>query len=717
MARPQKPAASSSAADDPFRPWLLAGATMLTVARPLLPSDGPGAAASGDGPLFVLLWLAIATIWALRIAMQRGGMARFGAADIAVVALTAWHAISALVATQDGAPRPAIASLWLWVGFGASFFLLRQLLRGERELRALAAVMVAVAVTESGYGYHQFFVTMPADRALFDQDPDEAVRIARVYAPEGSRERYLFGQRVNSTEPMGTFALANSLAGFLAPWLVVTLGVGAAALALRLRDVRLEAPALVCAVAILGCLILTKSRAAVVGVGSGVLLLGLWTIARGTRFTWRTGAIVGAIAVAAIGVLGAAAIWTGSLDREVLTEAGKSLGYRIQYWQATWQMILANPWFGCGPGQFQSTYAQFKLPEASEVVSDPHNFLLEVWGTAGTPAALALLLTIGLVAWRIVAGHNVLVSASQGLPVSRDATPQILLGCGAGFLFALAIGAISTVPLSIDAFLGGVLISTIVLAALWLWISRGALPVAVTAIAAVALLVNLLVAGGIGFAGVAGTLWLLAALLLTAVEPLRKLPAWGATALFFATTALALGCFVQDYQPALARATALASAERDPQRAEQYFEAAAAADPLSAEPWNRLAGLAWGRWQELPAPATFQATIRFLDEAQQRDPRSAALVDFRGDICFRAYQHTQGAAELQLAIEAFERSAALYPTNVYTRAKLAIALGAAGREAAATEQATEALRLDAATPHKDQKLPDDVRWQVELLSR
>jgi len=717
MARPQKPVAKPTGVDDPFRPWLLAGATMLTVARPLLPSDGPGSVMTGDGPLFVLLWLALATIWALRVAMQRGGMARFGAVDIAVVALVGWHAISALVATQDGAPRPAIASLWLWVGFGASFFLLRQLLRGDRELRALSAVMVALAVTESGYGYHQFFVTMPADRALFAQDPDEAVRIARVYAPEGSRERYLFGQRVNSTEPMGTFALANSLAGFLAPWLTVTLGLGAAALALRLRDMRLEAPALICAVAILGCLILTKSRAAVVGVGFGVLLLGMWTAARGTRFTWRTSVIVGVVALVAIGALGAAAVWSGSLDREVLTEAGKSLGYRLQYWQATWQMILANPWFGCGPGQFQSTYAQFKLPEASEVVADPHNFLLEVWGTAGTPAAVALLLTIGLVAWRILAGQKTVSNSPASVSQGRDATPQILLGCGAGFLFALAIGAISIVPLSINAFLGGVLLTAVVLAALWLWISRGALPVAVTAIAAVVLLVNLLVAGGISFAGVAGSLWLLTALSLAAVEPLRKLPAWGATVLLVVMGALAVGCFVEEYQPAMARAMALAAAERDPQRAEQYFEAAAAADPLSAEPWNRLAGLAWGRWQELPAPATFAATIQFLDEAEKRDPRSAALTDFRGDICFRAYQLTQAAADLELAIAAFERSAALYPTNTFTFAKLATALAAAGRKAEAAQQATEALRLDAATPHKDQKLPDDVRWQVELLVR
>jgi O-antigen ligase len=716
MPRVAKNTALPVASDDPFRPWLLAGATMLIVARPLLPSDGPNAGATGEGPLFVLLWLALAGIWALRAVMKRGGMTRWGAAEVAVIALVGWHALAAFVALRDGAPRPAIGSLWQWVGFAASFFLLRQLLRGERERRALVAVMIALAVAESAYGLHQFFVTMPADRALFARDPDEAIRIARVYAPEGSRERYLFGQRVNSTEPMGTFALANSLAGFLAPWLVATLGVVAAALVLRRRDARVWAPALACAVAIFGCLLLTKSRAAVAGVATGGLLLAAWAIARGARVTWRTAVLVAAIGLVIVAALSAAAIATGALDREVLTEAGKSLGYRLQYWQATGQIIRANPWFGCGPGQFQSTYAHYKLPEASEVVSDPHDFFLEVWGTAGTPAAIALLLTIGLVGWRIVNGQrqfDVRTDSRNAL----DATTQILIGCGAGFFFALAIGPISVVALSINAQMGGLLVSAVVVAALWPWISRGDLPVAVTTIAAVALLVNLLVAGGIGFAGVAGTLWLLAALSLSAVEPLRKLPMWGAAAMLAVAAALGFGCYAQAYRPAIASATALASAERDPARAEQYFEEAAAADPLSAEPWSRLAGLMWARWQEIPAQATFDALIRCLDEAQARDPRSAALSDFRGDICFRAYQQTGRPTQLELAIAAFERSAGLYPTNIFTRAKLAIALAAGGRAQEAAEQANESLRLDAATPHADQKLPADVRQQVEALAR
>ena len=48
---------------DPVRPWLLAGAVALSVARPLLPSEG--AIVSSDALLFILLPLVLAAAWAL----------------------------------------------------------------------------------------------------------------------------------------------------------------------------------------------------------------------------------------------------------------------------------------------------------------------------------------------------------------------------------------------------------------------------------------------------------------------------------------------------------------------------------------------------------------------------------------------------------------------------------------------------------------------------
>ena len=107
--------------------------------------------------------------------------------------------------------------LWEWIGLGVGYFLLRQLLRGQHKARAIVVVMIGLATAMSCYGLEQYFVSLPADRERYAVDPEGALRDAGLFAPPGSRQRFLFEQRVNSTEPMGTFALANSLAGFLAP--------------------------------------------------------------------------------------------------------------------------------------------------------------------------------------------------------------------------------------------------------------------------------------------------------------------------------------------------------------------------------------------------------------------------------------------------------------------------------------------------------------------
>ncbi len=54
-------------------------------------------------------------------------------------------------------------------------------------MRAIAAVMVTLAVTMSAYGFHQFFYSIPRDQARFREDPEAALREAHVAAPPGSR--------------------------------------------------------------------------------------------------------------------------------------------------------------------------------------------------------------------------------------------------------------------------------------------------------------------------------------------------------------------------------------------------------------------------------------------------------------------------------------------------------------------------------------------------
>ncbi len=400
--------------------------------------------------------------------------------------------------------------LWEWTSLGLVYFLTRELVRTAAQSRALIAVSIALAVVLAAYGYHQYFVSMPADRAQYALDPDAMLRQSgQWYAPE-SAERTQFENRLRSTEPMATFALANSLAGYLVPWLLVTLGIGASGWASKNSSRReLRWALALAALAIAGCLILTKSRSAYGAITLGVALLPLTVPAVRERLRWRL--VLGLAGVVA--VLVAAAIAAGGLDRAVLSEAGKSLGYRLEYWQSTWAMIQDQPWLGCGPGNFQDAYMRYKLPQASEEIQDPHNLFFEVWGSAGTPAFLALLAVLGCFAWQTWR------RAKPPEPKStEDASPSRLdlvalpIGAAAGFFLAHFVGLLVGLQLGWTQAWAGSALGALVVVGLWPWVRAGRLPAALATLAALALVVHLSAAGGISFPGVAYSLWILLAL-------------------------------------------------------------------------------------------------------------------------------------------------------------------------------------------------------------
>ena len=208
-----------------MRPWLLAAACGLWVVRPLYPSEG--AASRGDGLPVVMLWLALAVFWLLGAIGRREFRLRFGWIDAGLFLAIGLHTVSALWAATHGSPRPAVNMLWEWIGLGVGFFLTRQLVDGPREARAVVAVMVALAVALACYGMYHTLYEMAEPRQLYRDNPDEALKAAGVWYPPGSPGTGDLQRTAwRAVEPLATFALTNSLAGYLAPWLVVMLGIG-----------------------------------------------------------------------------------------------------------------------------------------------------------------------------------------------------------------------------------------------------------------------------------------------------------------------------------------------------------------------------------------------------------------------------------------------------------------------------------------------------------
>ncbi len=695
--------------------------TALWVARPLFPSES--AATHGDGLTAVMLWIALLVFWFLGSIGRPKLAVRFGCTDAAVALLMLCFTAAALWAVGHGSPRPAVNVLWEWLGMGLSFFLARQLIATPREARAVAAVMVALAVAVSAFGIYQWAYELPATLAKYDANPDGELRRAGLWFPPDSPERKLFRDRLASDLPAGTFALSNSLAGFVAPWLVVLAGVAWSSLRNRKR----LAMTIACMAPLAVCLLLTRSRSGCIAAGVGVLLV--WLLRRQRRFRpgWRT-AVVAA-------VLLAAAVAVGTLHREKLAQATKSFGYRVQYWQSSLQMIADHPWLGCGPGNFQDAYTRYKLPEASEEIADPHNFLLEIWATAGTPAALAFLAVLGCFAWsQYKSGDLGFSNQPSPNPKSQipnpksDPWPHVLAGGGIGFLLSVPLGMLSAAPPGTTAVplgpFGHVNVATAVLLGLPLaaatvavllgWIREGRMPGWLPAVAVVVLLVDLLAAGGIGLPGVAGTFWLLLCLGLQG-HGLRTCRGWGAWAGLAAAIALAVACFNTAYSPVLSCQARMRVSERMTDRAVEQLKAAAAADPLSAEPWRQLAAAWFDGWWRTPSQALFEQFERADANVLRLAPNSAPDWLASGDWYLAAALKTDRQGKklvpgaLGKAVEAYQKAVELYPNSAVHRARLGEAYRAAGEPAAFRREAEAALRLDHLTPHPDKKLPADVR--------
>lgn len=671
---------------------------------------------------------------------------RFSWADVAAIFLFVLVAVSAGRAVDR---RPAINLAWEWGSVGIVYVLVRWLPRTRGESVALAGALAATAVAVSAYGLYQVQVELPRVQQRYLSNPVEALRIVGI--EPGSPSAAAFAHRVlHSNEPYSTFALTNSLAGFLVGPLVVMIALLWDGLTDREgRGSRAAAVALaaVPTLAVLLCLTLTKSRSAYVGLAAALVVLA-WRERRRVRPRTLALAAVGAVLVVA--ALATAGVKSGRLDREVLTEADKSFRYRREYWTGAWRAINESPrayWRGFGPGNFQAPYLRHKLPEASEEIKDPHNLVLEVWTTAGVWAALSLGVAVALALWNIFRGTGI------GPEYGQSERREVVLDDASspprrpGWLVAFAEGGWVAVLVvgQMRLISGGDFERWLILGAAWglalacglpLWRRRPLQP-AVLGAAAVAVLVNLLAAGGISVPAVALALWVTLAVGLNLREdrgcgrlrgPFGRTAAFGMASVWVAL----LGTFVGAVVPFWRAEAAMAAADdalraRPPQfdAAESAYQRAAEADHFLARPWMALANLeyqAWMsrggkhddlRWKKIPI-AMFKAVDppRPPDvwERHLQRARMTGLVMRQLGSNLPPLQATRYRADI---VHATRRASQLYPTLASLRARLAEASGDIGMTGDAATEGRKALALDAATPHPDKKLEPAVRLWLE----
>ncbi len=718
--------------------------TALLVARAFWASED---AAAGSGRTWIVAVLATAAIGVAGALASGAVRLRIAWTDAAFLTLTALVAFSSDHAADR---RPALNMAWEWIALGVVYLMLRNLPRTAGESSAVVACFLATAVALSAYGLAQAAIEFPEMHKAFERDPGPALVAAGLdpkIDKQGPEFIHIRDRVLGSNEPFATFALANSLAGFLVGPAVLALAVALE----RLRDKGDRPPfaawvmAAVPFLILLVCFVFTKSRSAQIGflVGVGIV------VARVFGSVPRRVLLAGAAGLAAVFTLIAlAGVATKQLDIQVLTESTKSFRYRVEYWRGAAGLLAEDGhwWSGVGPGNFGGAYLKHKLPQSSEEINDPHNLILDVWTSSGLLAVMALAGTLAL-AFRDLFGPPRKGEEGPDAPTAPDAPTSAawLLTCGfGGWLLAWPLGNLN--PFN-DMLVAQLPLRWVVLAAGWLgtvamgWPLWGRRPVPAWGLGAwvAALVVNLLAAGGIAFPAVAIALWgpIAIGLNLREDRTCGQLVKRGGYVLAFVLAAIltaAIGWFWGSVlAPTTLASNLLAEAEAarkrgDMPRARKLFHEAAEADRYDPNPWVQLAlfdfSIAEGRGEPPSEKEISEIANHSLSALEPpRNPESYNMLRKRDQVLSLLIDRLKdpGVAQkgtiarlLAQRNEALRRAIAQYPTNVRLRARLAAVLAEVGDYDGAVKEGQEALRLDELTPHEEKRLPEKALFEEQI---
>jgi hypothetical protein len=263
---------------------------------------------------------------------------------------------------------------------GALAWAFTQLVRSHRSLRIVAGVCFGLLLANAAEGLLWRYDEWPAMVDRWQAQRQEFFQ-SRGWDPDSFLARR-FEQKLMAGEMMGFTTSPNTFAAVVVFLTLISLG---AALQ-RWRDggesgwIGLIALALPLAVVLLS---FTGSRAGIMALVIGIILLGLWRwlapwLARRHAVAFWSGVILVLLAVAALVATG---LSTGELPHD-------SLNFRWRYWLGAWGVFESAPLAGVGWTNFADAYLAHRLPAAAEEIKDPHNAFVRLLAELGIVGAL-----------------------------------------------------------------------------------------------------------------------------------------------------------------------------------------------------------------------------------------------------------------------------------------------------------------------------------------
>lgn len=695
-------------------------------------------------------WLLIAVLAAFA---ARGSFiqVQLSRTEVAIVGLgLSWLVAVTWFDSQQGNGRAVWNGFWHVMSLASCFYIGRALFGCAQVREASIFILLVGCTAMSLVGLEQVLISLPANRAAYAENPDRMLAENGIDAPLGSPRRAQFENRLNSPEPFANFALANSLASLLCVGVILSGG----ALANVIRDSLTDNGKnrkwfgligwTIALLTQLICLLLTRSRTAYLSVLAAVVLWLILEWLRGkARLTGRTlrlaGSAVGLLALIGFG-------WLLTVDSLVWSEAPKSISYRLEYWQATLAMIRDHFWTGVGLGNFQAYYPQYKLEQASEIIADPHNWVLDVAATLSVPIAV---ISIGWVGVTLAKGVGAClgdgIATSQETECELEGDQQLVRGylfgaaCG-GVLAAIVLGISGNLDMPTNLMAWGISAALIGMAS---WGTRIEMSAANLVAAVAALVLCLLSSGSWQASGIAIPLMVLMANHWRSSplqsHELRKHveSSWGVAWVAPLVATAAFSTFVlQTWRPVMQSwmlAESSASAQSEEERI-RLFEQAANADPLDKERAMHRIQLLAVKANEATDVGTFTSeSSSVLQELQRLSPPDVVgflIPKLAGEISSQlavsaARRGLPNQAYLDAAGGFYSLAVERYPSSVEMLVQHAAALALVGDWKSAEMSIEKAGQISDRTPHLDKKMaaqvirlplkPAGFEWQSDYV--
>ena len=709
------------------------------------------------------------------------------------------YIITDIAAIGTGNQRATLNALWSGVFWSVAYGLTRLIVNSACRRRILVSALVLISVVLSVWGLYQYYYEYPLERERYLANPEKTLYESGIWYEKGSANRKLFEDRFFAMEPTASFALSNTLGAFLVPgFILLAAGVYVAVSKNGTTDKSVTkqnwgystsarngresawtrvrwfawlragfAPTLCCLI-ILITIARTGSRSsalAIAFVAAAAALIWIWK-----RFANKKKALASLVGIAIFGTIGAGIVLMRA--PRILDAALLSVEYRLQYWDATLDMIADHPLLGIGAGNFQERYTGYMSAYSGESISDPHNFLLEIAILAGIPGAILFWSFLGGVYWRVwqtsrnaVRTNEIrkdeirkdeiaLHAADSDEPFCPNVAGLTFLGVCIGLLSGFFMGLIAAgrnpgpvVVLLLSAALVSYCLRN-------LFRSLPTSPQAV-AVAAAGLLIALLASGGIAYTTTAVLFWVLCALAVSPTAEAEPNPVSKTSGSSFDSLSssgspdpwimlnvplsktlaiLPLGllavCYYTGYYPtteATARQRQAWYATNSNDRL-SYLQQAVELDPLDCWTHSALASYCLQQWRDAvnrqeKTDGTAETFWNCFENesllAIERNSRSSILWLEYGKGLWEKRQKTQSEEDLASASQAFQNSCHLFPVDLTSKAWLALVMASQAYTKTSfktvQEYARDVLKASDETAHHNRKLPEELKKKLQKL--